>query len=102
MLIIVKWLGAMQFVKDVSLARSIPNLLGGIIIPTFISSPRTKFTVPALSAVQKTRNKGKRRKNVHGFSPAINYKPSDMRKIVAMDMDEKEVDIRNFDFSENL
>ena len=50
----------------------------------------------------KTRNKGKRRKNAHGFSPAINYKPSDMRKIVAMDMDEKEIDIRNFDFSENL
>ena len=47
-------------------------------------------------------HKGKRRKNVHGFSPAINYKPSDMRKIVAMDMDEKEIDIRNFDFSENL
>lgn len=50
----------------------------------------------------KTRNKGKRRQNAHGFSPAINYKPSDMRKIVAMDMDEKEIDIRNFDFSENL
>ena len=50
----------------------------------------------------KTRNKGKSRKNCHGFSPAINYKPSDMRKIVAMDMDEQEVDIRNFDFSENL
>ena len=49
----------------------------------------------------KTRNKGKRRKNCHGFSPSINYKPSDMRKIVAMDMDEQEVDIRNFDFSEN-
>ena len=49
----------------------------------------------------KTRNKGKRRKNCHGFSPSINYKPSDMRKIVAMDMDEREVDIRNFDFSEN-
>ena len=79
-------------------------ILDGIIISISISSPKTRFTALALCVVQKrakTRNKGKRRKNCHGFSPSINYKPSDMRKIVAMDMDEQEVDIRNFDFSEN-
>lgn len=45
MLIIMKWLGAMQFVKDVSLVRFIPNLRDGSIILTFISSPRTKSIV---------------------------------------------------------
>ena len=63
------------------------------------SKNKIHCSCPMCSA--KTRNKGKRRKNCHGFSPSINYKPSDMRKIVAMDMDEQEVDIRNFDFSEN-
>ena len=64
------------------------------------SKNKIHCSCPMCSA--KTRNKGKHRKNAHGFSPSINYKPSDMRKIVAMDMDEQEVDIRNFDFSENL
>ena len=47
----------------------------------------------------KTRNKGKRRQNVHGFSPAINYKISDLRKIQRLDFSEE--DLENFDFSEN-
>ena len=48
----------------------------------------------------KTRNKGKRRKNAHGFSPSINYKISDLKKIQRLEMSEE--DYRNFDFSENL
>ena len=48
----------------------------------------------------KTRNKGKRRKNAHGFSPSINYKISDLRKIQRLDFSEE--DLENFDFSENL
>lgn len=48
MLIIVKWLGAMQFVKDVLLVRFIPVNLGENIIPIFISSLKTKFIVLAL------------------------------------------------------
>lgn len=48
----------------------------------------------------KTRNKGKRRKNAHGFSPSINYKISDLKKIQRLEFSEE--DFQNFDFSENL
>ena len=47
----------------------------------------------------KTRNKGKRRKNAHGFSPSINYKISDLKKIQQLEFSEEEY--QNFDFSEN-
>lgn len=33
----------------------------------------------------KTRNKGKRRKNCNSYTPAINYKISDLRKIMEME-----------------
>jgi hypothetical protein len=48
----------------------------------------------------KTRNKGKRSQNAHGYSPHINYKISDLRKIQRLEFSEEE-DL-NFDFSENL
>ena len=64
------------------------------------SKNKVHCSCPFCSA--KTRNKGKRKQNAHGFSPAINYKPSDLRKVVRMDMDEAEFKSENFDFSENL
>lgn len=62
------------------------------------SKNKIHCSCPMCSA--KTRNKGKRRKNAHGFSPAINYKISDLKKIQRLEMSEE--DYRNFDFSENL
>lgn len=47
----------------------------------------------------KTRNKGKRRQNAHGFSPSINYKISDLKKIQRLEFSKE--DLQNFDFSEN-
>lgn len=39
----------------------------------------------------KTRNKNYKRRHIHGnYSPNINYKPSDLRKIEAMDQAEKD------------
>ena len=38
----------------------------------------------------KTRNKGKRRKSARGYEKSINYKFSDLRKTVAMDIAEKD------------
>lgn len=43
---------------------------------------------PACSS--KTRNKGKRRYKAGNYSPHVNYKASDLRKIIAMDQDELE------------
>lgn len=44
----------------------------------------------------KTRNKGKRSQNAHGYSPRINYKISDLRKIQRLEFSEE--DFQNFDF----
>ena len=39
----------------------------------------------------KTRNKGYRRRHIHGnYAPSINYKISDLRRQQAMDADEQE------------
>ena len=62
------------------------------------SKNKIHCSCPLCSA--KTRNKGKRRKNVHGFSPSINYKISDLKKIQRLEFSEK--DFQNFDFSENI
>ena len=62
------------------------------------SKKKIHCSCPFCSA--KTRNKGKRKKNAHGFSPAINYKPSDLKKIQRLNFSEEEY--LNFDFSENL
>ena len=43
---------------------------------------------PACSG--KTRNKGKRRHKAGNYAPHLNYKASDLRKIVSMDEDELE------------
>ena len=43
---------------------------------------------PACSS--KTRNKGKRRYKAGNYSPHVNYKASDLRKVIAMDEDELE------------
>jgi hypothetical protein len=40
---------------------------------------------------QKTKNKGKRKKK--NYNPTHNYKASDLRKKVAMDLQEKEMDL---------
>jgi hypothetical protein len=44
---------------------------------------------PACSG--KTRNKGKRRYKSGNYAPGINYKASDLRKVITMDQDELEV-----------
>lgn len=62
------------------------------------SKNKIHCSCPLCSA--KTRNKGKRRKNVHGFSLSINYKISDLKKIQRLKSSEE--DFQNFDFSENL
>ena len=62
------------------------------------SKNKIHCSCPICSA--KTRNKGKRRKNAHGFSPSINYKISDLKKIQRLEFDKEEAE--NFDFSENL
>ena len=43
---------------------------------------------PACSG--KTRNKGKRRYKSGNYAPGINYKASDLRKVITMDQDELE------------
>ena len=43
---------------------------------------------PACSG--KTRNKGKRRYKSGNYAPGINYKASDLRKVISMDQDELE------------
>ena len=57
----VKWLGAMQFVKDALLVKFIKPGTGvrsnGIIMITFISSPRTKFIAHVLCVLPKLATK---------------------------------------------
>ena len=62
------------------------------------SKNKIHCSCPMCSA--KTRNKGKRSRKAHGYSPHINYKPSDLRKIQRLEMSKE--DYENFDFSENL
>lgn len=62
------------------------------------SKNKIHCSCPMCSA--KTRNKGKRSQNAHGYSLRINYKISDLKKIQRLQFD-KEEDL-NFDFSENL
>lgn len=62
------------------------------------SKNKIHCSCPMCSA--KTRNKGKRSQNAHGYSPRINYKISDLRKVQRLEMSEE--DYENFDFSENL
>ena len=62
------------------------------------SKNKIHCSCPLCSA--KTRNKGKRRQKVHGYSPSLNYKISDLKKIQRLDFSEE--DLENFDFSENL
>ena len=63
------------------------------------SKNKIHCSCPMCSA--KTRNKGRhRRKGAHAYSPAINYKISDLKKIQRLEMSEE--DYENFDFSENL
>ena len=63
----------------------------------YLDKGKIHCSCPFCSA--KTRNKGKRRQNAHGFSPAINYKISDLKKIQRLEFSEE--DFKNFDFSEN-
>lgn len=52
------------------------------------SKNKIHCSCPLCSA--KTRNKGKRRKSARGYEKSINYKFSDLRKTVAMDIAEKD------------
>lgn len=62
------------------------------------SKNKIHCSCPMCSA--KTRNKGKRRQKARGYSPSLNYKISDLKKIQRLDFSEE--DLENFDFSENL
>ena len=50
------------------------------------SKNKIHCSCPACNA--KTRNKGKRRYKSGNYSPGINYKASDLKKIITMDEDE--------------
>ena len=50
------------------------------------SKNKIHCSCPMCSA--KTRNKGKRREKANGYSPSINYKISDLRKVQAMEYQE--------------
>lgn len=54
------------------------------------SKNKIHCSCPMCSA--KTRNKGKRKKGAAGYSRAINYKPSDLRKIATLEFEEPEVE----------
>lgn len=52
------------------------------------SKNKIHCSCPMCSA--KTRNKGRRSHNGKGFAPSINYKISDLRKVQAMDYQERD------------
>lgn len=50
------------------------------------SKNKIHCSCPLCSA--KTKNKGKHRKRARGWSPSVNYKPTDLRRQEAMNQDE--------------
>ncbi len=53
------------------------------------SKNKIHCSCPTCSA--KTRNKGKRRQKAHGWDPSINFKHSDLRKLIRLEYAEEEV-----------
>ena len=55
------------------------------------SKNKIHCSCPICSA--KTRNKGKRRQRTHGWDPSINYKHSDLRKLIRLNYEDGEEEV---------